>query len=497
MSTNITELLYNFAMNFFIKAPTLFSSAYIFIKTTNIKCSKSKLALLLTAFFVVNIISSVVLLFDNSLGFLASCILFIVTITLFTKNNIKNTVSISIVSMGLSYCVRFIIALIIAIASHYISLVTYDFLNPKSIFTAIFIGIIHLLSTFYIMKIKRLKNGLSFFNNSDNFGIGLLISGFIFLIIALLAQDGDDYKSIFIYMFIGLIICCIGAVIWIRTNITRYYKSRLQQKADEHFNSVIAEKDSNIEELTKSNAFLSKIVHRDNHLMSSLQYSLEELYNCNDKQKESKIITELLTLTKERNELVQKEQAENKVLASTGNSVIDGALLNMYIKASAHEINFDLIANTDINYLINHFLSQTELETLLCDHIKDAVIAVESTGKRNGNILTSVSSVDGIYEISVSDNGIEFETDTLQKLGTERVTTHKESGGNGIGFMTTFDTLKNSKASLIITEYEPDKPFTKTVTFRFDGQGNFIIRSYRCEILKEKIIREDILITYN
>lgn len=264
MSTNITELLYNFAMNFFIKAPTLFSSAYIFIKTTNIKCSKSKLALLLTAFFVVNIISSVVLLFDNSLGFLASCILFIVTITLFTKNNIKNTISISIVSMGLSYCVRFIIALIFAIASHYISLVTYDFLNPKSIFTVIFIGIIQFLSTLYIMKIKRLKNGLAFFNKSDNFGIGLLISGFIFLIIALLAQDGDDYKSIFVYMFIGLIICCIGAVIWIRTNITRHYKNRLQQKADEHFNSIIEEKDSNIEELTKSNAFLSKIVHRDN-----------------------------------------------------------------------------------------------------------------------------------------------------------------------------------------------------------------------------------------
>lgn len=100
MSTNITELLYNFAMNFFLKAPTVFSSAYIFIKTTNIKCSKSKLALLLTAFFVVNIISSVVLLFDNSLGFLASCILFIVTITLFTKNNIKNTISISICFNG-------------------------------------------------------------------------------------------------------------------------------------------------------------------------------------------------------------------------------------------------------------------------------------------------------------------------------------------------------------------------------------------------------------
>ena len=85
------------------------------------------------------------------------------------------------------------------------------------------------------MKIKRLKNGLAFFNNSDNFGIGLLISGFIFLIIALLAQDGDDYKSIFVYMFIGLIICCIGAVIWIRTNITRYYKKSTAAKSRRTF----------------------------------------------------------------------------------------------------------------------------------------------------------------------------------------------------------------------------------------------------------------------
>lgn len=41
MSTNITELLYNFAMNFFIKAPTVFSSAYIFIKTTKNAANQS------------------------------------------------------------------------------------------------------------------------------------------------------------------------------------------------------------------------------------------------------------------------------------------------------------------------------------------------------------------------------------------------------------------------------------------------------------------------
>ena len=483
--------LHTLAMTFLSKLPVVYSAMYIYMKVTNMKCSKSKLALYLSSFFGITFISSYIHMYNKALGIASAYFLFILLISLFSKKNIKVCIPLSITSFGISYCIRFLVTTLVGIAGYFFDL------NPNNVLTGVCIFIINMLITFPIMKIKRLKSGLSFFEDINNLGVGLIVSGFIIIAVLCIATGDKLLDTFFPALFIGVFISCIGIAIWIKSSITRHYKSRLQQKADEHFNSVIAEKDSNIEELTKSNAFLSKIVHRDNHLMSSLQYSLEELCNCNDKQKESKIITELLTLAKERNELVQKEQTENKVLASTGNSVIDGALLNMYIKASAHEINFDLIANTDINYLINHFLSQTELETLLCDHIKDAVIAVESTGKRNGNILTSVSSVDGIYEISVSDNGIEFETDTLQKLGTQRVTTHKESGGNGIGFMTTFDTLKKSNASMIITEYEPDKPFTKTVTFRFDGQENFIIKSYRCDILKEKISRKDIFITYN
>lgn len=495
MSVNTSELLYNFLKEFTIKVPIVYSSVYIFIKTTNLKCSKSKSALLLTAFFGVCVISTAVHLVYNNLGSLINCLLFVATIVLFTKYKIKNTVSVSIISIGLSYCLRFASTIIIAPVSYLISSVTHEYLGVESIFLAIIVGLLQMLFTFLIMKIKRLKNGLAFFNNSENLGIGLLISGFIFLTMILLAQEGDNYKSVFIYIFLGLTICCIGAAIWIRTGITGYYKNRLQLKADEHFNDIIAEKNSAIDELTNANAFLSKIVHRDNHLMTSIKYSLKELSECNDTKKSNRIIAELLTLADERNDLVKKEQIENKVLSSTGNSVIDGAILNMYIKAASHKINFDLIIATDINYLINNFLSQTELETLLCDHLKDALTAVESANIENGNILTSVSINDGIYEITINDNGIEFSTDTLQKLGIERVTTHKDSGGSGIGFMTSFGTLKKSKASLIITEYAPDKPFTKSVSFRFDGQGKFIIRSYRSNLLKENLSRSDAIIT--
>lgn len=489
MSTSVSTFLCEFANSVISNLPIMYSATYIFIKATNHKCSKAKIFLLLTAFFGVTIISSGLRYLNINFGLISSYLLFITAITLITKNNIKSTIPMSLIVIGLSYCIRFISIIFIAPISY------FGGINSNSIILASAVCLIQLLLTYFLMKLKRLKNGLSFFNDINNFGIGLILSGFVIIALVTISNDMLNPYSSFIVIFIGLFICCIGAIIWIKTSITRQYRKRLQEKSNEYYNTIMAEKDGIIDELSSSNAFLSKIVHRDNHLMTSLQYSLNEFLNCDNKQKQEQILSELLTLAKERNELVLKEQFENKVLTSTGNSIIDGALLNMYIKASAHKINFDLIVTSDVNYLINHFISQTELETLLCDHIKDAIIAVEALGKSNGNILTSISMIDGIYEISVKDNGIEFEPDTLQKLGNERVTTHKESGGNGIGFMTSFDTLKKSNASLIISEYEPNKPFTKSVSFKFDGKGEFIINSYRNKILNKKITRSDITIS--
>lgn len=485
------NFIHSFAISFISKLPIVYSAMYIFIKVTNLKCSKSKVTLYLSAFFGVTLLYSYIDIYNKELSLIVFYLLFVILISLLSKKNIMACLPLSITAIGISYCIRFVSLTLTGIIGYYFAL------EADSILTGGFVFAVNMIVTFLIMKIKRLKSGLAFFEDVNNLSIGLLISGFIIISVMFISAGNDLLDSIYPVLFIGICISCVGIAIWIKASITNHYKKRLQNKADEHFNTVIAEKDSQIAELTNSNAFLSKIVHRDNHLMASLQYSLNELSNCNDEQKQAKTISELLTLAKERNELVQKEQTENKVLASTGNSVIDGALLNMYIKASAHEIGFDLITNTDINCLINHFLTQTELETLLCDHIKDAIIAIESADIRDGKILTSISFANGIYEISINDNGIAFEPKTLQKLGLERITTHKQSGGSGIGFMTSFDTLKKSSASLIITEYDQGKPFTKTVAFRFDGQGKFIINSYRNNILKEKINRDDIIITPN
>jgi len=66
------------------------------------------------------------------------------------------------------------------------------------------------------------------------------------------------------------------------------------------------------------------------------------------------------------------------------------------------------------------------------------------------------------------------------------VTTHAESGGTGIGFMSTFEIMSDCRASLIISEKAPpgEGIYTKSVTVRFDRRYDYKVESYRAEQIK-------------
>ena len=89
--------------------------------------------------------------------------------------------------------------------------------------------------------------------------------------------------------------------------------------------------------------------------------------------------------------------------------------------------------------------------------------------------------IDGVYSVYIYDSGIEFEIETLINLGNKPSTTHADDGGTGMGFMNTFDTLRKSKASLIIEEYgKPSKDnFTKVIKIIFDNKNEYKLSSYR------------------
>ena len=79
------------------------------------------------------------------------------------------------------------------------------------------------------------------------------------------------------------------------------------------------------------------------------------------------------------------------------------------------------------------------------------------------------------------------------KLGKEQITTHKDSGGSGIGFVTTFETLREYNASLIIHEFNKGNEFTKAVIASFDNKGEYRIISYRSDEIKKNNTKDIII----
>ena len=160
-----------------------------------------------------------------------------------------------------------------------------------------------------------------------------------------------------------------------------------------------------------------------------------------------------------------------------------------------HKIDFQLQVNGNIHHMVNTYIGKEDLEILIADLIKNAIIAINHSENINKSILVRIGIIDGTYSLYVYDSGIEFEIDTLINLGIKPSTTHAKDGGTGMGLMNTFDTLRKYKASLLIDEYgKPIKDnFTKVVKIIFDNKSEYKIESYRKKEIKEKDINKRIL----
>ena len=465
-------------------------SSYVFCKSQSISLKTSQVAYL----SIISVIITTLFVYARMLSYpLSQLLRFLLIPISFTflnreRKDIFKTLVIGVISLSFVMIMEVIAT---AIQSTIIW-ITRIILN--NVLANTIREVIALILCVCFLNIKRFRKGFQFFEKDNNLGLGLLVSSIVLLVKVINLRDNRDSDYYYIVASFGIIIAGFGLYLWISRSITAHYRDRLQLKSEEHYKELLEEKEEEIEKLNQSNAYLAKVVHRDNHLMSNLNTSIDMYFNSDDEAYKDNLLRELQILSNERGELINKEQLESKLLPSTGNLLIDSAIGNLYIKAAAHGIDFNLTVSSTVDEIIGKFISQTDLQTLLCDHIKDAIIAVESKGESGGKILVNLSNQNDNYCIDIYDNGVAFAPETLSKLGLERVTTHADSGGSGIGFMTTFETLKKAYASLIITEFENQIPFSKSVSFRFDVESSFIVHSYRKDELKELITRNDIII---
>ena len=482
--TSFDESIYFFLLS----CTTFFLSCYIFSKTQNISFSKIKLFILITCGFSISFLFVILKIHNEQLPNILLYLSIPTVVSLLLNRKYTTNFCIGFISV----CVFQILKILSAV----MVLTIFWALGrtKKDLVIYLFVFLLTALLCVLFMKIKRIKKGIVFFQSGNRLGFGLCISGIVFVLTCISLRNLREYEVVFIIILFGVILSGFGLYLWIRRSITAHYREHLQLKTEEHYQRLLAESEEKNRQLSKSNEFLAKVVHRDNHIMSALNQSVDAYFQNGDKGFRDDLLREIQTLAKERGELIETEQRNLKILPSTSSLLIDSAIGDLYIKAAAKGIDFDLTVSAPLTEIIGKYISQTDVQTLICDHIKDAVIAVNAEDNIHGKILVTLSVNGGNYEISIFDNGVEFETDTLAKLGTERVTTHADSGGSGIGFMTTFETLRKSYASLIITEFENKTPFSKSVTFRFDGATSFIILSYRAEELRRAVNRSDVMI---
>ena len=465
----------------------------LFFKISNQKCNYLKI-------FVGSVMLSVIYVIEKNY---INDDIFVLIISTYLMQNVFLWIILSnknciIVGNFISNTVVYILynlSLIIEIAIKMIFSIEFDIRNQTiDLILALAIEAIFLKC---IMNLKRIKNGLSFLKDqveNEYFALMFMeISANIIFTYCIFVNSNDEFSWNILAMFFVL---SIILVIMIQRTLALYYKQKLLAKNIEDYKSEIALKDAQIKSLSDEKYKISKLNHEFYNRQKALIHKVEEITSMNTEiADELDLSKQINDLTKEYTDKAQEIKTLDK-LPTTGIVEIDDMFKYMQSECDSKKIQFNLKINGNIYHMINNKIPQSRLVTLIGDHLRDAIIAIDFSNNTFKSILAVLGENNGVYEFCVFDTGIEFKIDTLLNLGLKPATTHKDSGGTGIGFMTTFETMKETKASLIIDEMREmsNTDYTKSVTIRFDGKNEYRIKSYRSDEIKKKMKDNRIII---
>lgn len=407
---------------------------FVFIKLLNYKNSNFKSNVIMVMCSIVEAVSLTYLL--KVITSLPSIIIIYciqgINMSLITKIKVKKSVIVTFISLSIVYLIYIMSIVPISII---MKLINKNILK-ENIIIPILAFIMEYVILHFLFKMKRLKNGIPFLKNEEkvnNIGIiGVIFIGIVLIIYSIIPNTTHTR-----YIFVGLSIEAICLFIWIKKKITIYYKQKLKEQTVEDLQNEIKEKDNKINEILEENKAISTINHKYSSRIKALEEFSSKIVSKPELVEKMKtefgedytaFAAQIKRISQEySNEMKTKVTKENAI-PKTGIFGIDTLLEHMSTEATKSNISLDVKINASLNYMVENIISESALETLLGDHIKDAIIAINCSNNTNRRILVVISIVDRCYEINFYDTGIEFEIDTLIKLGKEQITTHKETG---------------------------------------------------------------------
>jgi signal transduction histidine kinase len=476
---------YNFWSKLIIAAVSYISSFYIFAKSLRYAApvkhkTYSVIWCLLGAFAYVARPDW----FASVIFRIIFCVTSIVFIWRLTKIKTDTVISAYLFAYAISYCLGNIAALLIGLvfsaflSGRYEGDSIIDFNEPVYLFMYAVVALFQLLLTCLFFRVRRFKNGFPFLFNKYAIVASLIAIGILLALHTLIVAPRESFVNA--YDLLSLLLCIpivgVGVIIWIRHGITAFYKQKVQERGAQILERELSEKDQEIKRLTEQNNILRAANHKINHRLAAMERSVASLAEIVQNEEISKAAQDIKRLTQDYQSDIDRIKGKNP-LPSTKIRMLDEIFGYFAEMCGENNIDFNLKLNGSIPYMTQQLIPLGKLETMIGDHLQDALTAVKASDNKFRGILALLGLAGDFYEFTVYDSGIPFEAETLKLLGTKHITTHAETGGGGIGFMTTFETMRECGASLIISEKNPGELWSKSVTIRFDGKNRYTVES--------------------
>ena len=471
-------------------------SFYLFYKLLNLKNPK---ILHKISFIVIFLIESLIFSFLEVKNFIFIFPAIIFFNTFILSHFAKKTISLSLVTLVISEAIYYILFLLVAFV---IALVAAPFFYGRYDLPYVAIqisgGLIELLLLFLLFKIKRLRRGIPFLYQIGSSATGFILSCFILLIVTIISFYDTIPDMQFLFLLIALFLIGLLLYCWWRFRITRDYLEKLRQSELKALQNELSEKDNRIRELEENNDALAKIIHKDNKLIPAMELAVCEYLEAeatggDTRKKGEQLANELKTMAQDRKGTLNSYRHDEHALPTTGVCVLDALFTYMQQRALAQNINFSLHITGDIVKMTEDVISGEDLSHLLADLLENAMIAIGNSKVRS--LSAYLCHDENSCTIEISDSGNAFDVQLFEDFGQTQHTTHKDSGGSGIGLMDIWKLKKQYRASLHIIEYTPGtSTFTKKIALVFDRKNHYLIQTYRRNEIERVHMRNDMFV---
>lgn len=344
--------------------------------------------------------------------------------------------------------------------------------------------VMYLLSV-SLFRIPRFKQGMPFLKDQhfDSSFCSLTLP--MLLLVTLCFNEkfnGENEPEKILILFMAILILLLNLIITCRNQLRQTYIKHLKEREITRLEEELKVCQSALEAVKQENKDLSKLIHRDNKQLASLQLAVEQFLSLSgedetSKYKGDKILQELKQETTDRQQILSALAAP-KSLPTTQVSSVDHLLHYILHRGQTYGISLELSLSGNIHYLLENVITEHDFLTLLADILENALIATKCNG--GSNILLHIGIIESIYTIDLWDSGIPFTKETLLKLGKKQYTTHKQEGGSGIGLMSTYELLEKYQASLHIDEsLSKECSYTKKLSVLFDAKREYHLYTKR------------------